>query len=130
MSFQQAQLDIETRFAVAFTSTVSVKYQNVNFRPTSGQTYAELQIFDTATIRASLGTPALHRTHGLIRVNIFTTLNSGTTTGRALADAAAAIFRDATFSGIVCRSPRVLNVGEAEGWWVTSMIVEFYRDES
>ena len=128
MSFKTAQLAIEARFAAAY-SCCPIKYENVDFVKVSGQTYCELNVIDVQTKRANVGSPALERNWGIIQARIFTPRNVGTATGRALADIAAGIFRDAQFSGITCFSPAVRNIGEVEGWWVTSMTSEFYRDE-
>jgi hypothetical protein len=129
MSFKDAQLAIETKFATAF-SGCPVKYENVDFQAGGEDTFCELIVVNTATRRASIGGPGLHREWGLIQARIFTPRNTGTVTGRDLADGAAGIFRDAQFSGITCLSPTVKNVGEVEGWWLTVMSVEFYRDET
>jgi hypothetical protein len=129
MSFKDAQLAIESRFAAAF-SCCPIKYENVDFVKADGEAYCELNVIDVQTKRASVGVPALERNWGIIQARIFTPRNIGTATGRALADAAAGIFRDAQFDGITCLSPAVRNIGEVEGWWLTSMTTEFYRDET
>jgi len=129
MSFATAQISIESRFAAAF-SGCPVKYENVDFVSQDGETYCELEVIDVSTQRANVGSPALERNWGIIRASIFTPRNIGTATGRALADAAAGIFRDVQFDGITCLSPAVRNIGEVEGWWLTSMTAEFYRDET
>lgn len=129
MSFSAAQLAIETRFNTNFTS-VDIKFDGVDYEATPGVTFAELKIINVDSRRADIGTTnPLHRTDGLIIVNIHTKQNIGTKTGTDLADAAAAIFRDASFSGITCRSPVVRNVGEVEKWYVVNMTCPFYRDE-
>ena len=130
MSFAAAQIAIESRFNTNFTAC-DIKFQNVGYRPVPGTSFAELFVIEIDNRRADIGTSTpLHRTTGLISVNIHTKLGIGTNTGRALADTAAAVFRDASFSGIICRSPLVLNVGEIESWYIVNMTCEFYRDEA
>jgi len=129
MSFADAQLAIETRFYTNFTSC-DIKYENVDYNPQPKRSYAELYIVEAENYRADIGTNnPLHRTIGIISVNVYTAKYIGSKTGRTLADAAAAVFRDASFSGITCRSPLVRNVGESGDWFVVNMTCEFYRDE-
>lgn len=129
MSFADAQLAIETRFYNNFTSC-PIKYENIGYNPQSDISYVELFVVETNSRRADIGTNnPLHRTDGAISVNVYTAKYIGTKTGRTLADTAAAIFRDASFSGIICMSPLVRNVGESGDWYVTNMTCEFYRDE-
>lgn len=129
MSFAQAQMDIETRFYQNFTAC-PVKYENVDYDPQPGTSYAEIYVVESDNRRADIGTNnPLHRTLGLISVNVYTKKFIGSKTGRTLADTAADVFRDASFSNITCRSPLVRNVGEVGDWFVVNMTCEFYRDE-
>jgi hypothetical protein len=128
MSFAAAQLAIEGRFATGFTHC-AIRWQNVAFNPGANQTFAEIQVIDGNAFRASIGPDALHRSTGVISVNIYSPENIGTLTGRVLADAAGDIFRDAIFSKITCRSPVVRNVGSVNGRNVTNMTVAFFRDQ-
>jgi hypothetical protein len=130
MSFADTQLAIETRFTTGFTSS-PIKYENVDYDPVPGTNYVELFVVETYNRRADIGTNnPLHRTSGAISVNVYTAKYIGTKTGRALADLAAAVFRDASFSGVICRSPLVRNVGESGDWYAINMTCEFYRDET
>lgn len=129
MSFADAQLAIESRFNDNFSSC-DIKFENVVYNPEPGQSYAEIYVIESENYRADIGTNnPLHRTMGIISVNVYTTRHIGSKTGRTLADAAAVVFRDASFSGITCRSALVRNVGESGDWFVVNMTCEFYRDE-
>jgi hypothetical protein len=129
MSFAQAQLDIESRFYSNFTAC-PVKYENVDYDPQPGVSYAEIYVVESDNRRSDIGTNnPLHRTDGIISVNVYTKKYIGSKTGRTLADTAAAVFRDAKFSGITCLSPLVRNVGESGDWFVVNMTCPFYRDE-
>jgi hypothetical protein len=127
MSFSAAQLAIENEFATNFTGC-AVKYENVEFDPTPNSSFAELIVSDTSSRNAAIG-QSLHRSTGVIIVNIHTSKGIGTVTGRDLADKAAAVFRNKTFSGITCRSPVVRNAGEVQEWFVVNMMCGFFRDE-
>ena len=129
MSFADSQLAIESRFYNNFTSC-PVKYENVDYDPQPGISYAEIYVVETGNNRADIGpNNPLHRTMGAISVNIYTAKYIGTKMGRTLADTAADVFRDISFLGITCRSPLVRNVGESGDWYVINMTCKFYRDE-
>jgi hypothetical protein len=129
MTFAAAQIAIEARFDTNFTACAK-KFENVNYEPKPDVNFAELHVVEADNRRVDIGTNnPLHRTYGTISVNIYTAKHIGSNTGRTLADTAAAVFRDASFSGITCRSPLVRNVGEIEDWYVINMSCEFFRDE-
>ena len=128
MTFADEQLAIESRFAANFTAC-SIKYQNVDFNPDEHDLYVDLQIKNGPAFLASIGPSPLHRSIGVISVNVFTRHNIGTKTGRVIADKAAAIFRLQSFSGITCEAANVTNMGEREGRYLVNMTVAFFRDE-
>jgi hypothetical protein len=139
MTAAAQNIAIESRFSANFTA-YPVKYENVDYDPTPGQAWVELLIEDTTVQRASVGTEdeALVRARGLISANIYLPQNTGTATGRAIADAIATIFRDVQFSGITCRQPVIKNIGSPmrsttqepkESWFVVNVTTPFYRDE-
>jgi len=128
MSYQAETIAIESRFASGFTACL-VKYSNVNFEPTAGTAWAELRVIVADSIRASIGDTNLHRNVGIISVNIFEPRGIGTAAGKLKADLAAAVFRSQSFSGITCRSPKVVEVGEVEEWYVINMSVPYFRDQ-
>lgn len=128
MSFEAAQIAIESRLAANFTA-YPIKWQNVVFDEETESIFVDLQVKEHDSERASLGPNPLHRSLGIISINVYVPENSGTATGRGIADDLAAIFRDASFSGIICRSPVVRNIGSYEGHYVINMSVPFHRDE-
>jgi len=129
MSYEAESIAIESRFATAFTGC-PVKYANVDYTPTKREIFAELHVIVADSMRASIGDTNLHRNVGIISVNIYVPLHTGTAEGKALADTAAAVFRSQSFNGITCRSPKVVEVGEVGEWYVINMSVPYYRDES
>lgn len=127
MTFKAANIAIESRFTSGFTAC-PVKYANVDYRPVAGVAWAELHVVVADSINAEIGS-GLHREVGIISVNIYDKRGFGTANAREKADLAAAVFRDAQFDGITCRSPKVVAVGEVEEWYVVNMSVPYYRDE-
>jgi hypothetical protein len=132
MTFKNEQRDIEQRFKDNWGSTTAVKYANVDFTPVPGESWVDINVVDGDQIPISLGGigATLHRNVGIISINVYTQLNIGTQTGKNLADTAATIFRGQTFSGIICRTVRITDLGETNGWYVHNVSIPFWRDET
>lgn len=131
MSESAAQIAIENRFYTTFTGVAQtyIKFANVEFSPPDKTDWVELDVIISDSVRAEIGGDSpLHRAAGLISVNVNVPKGTGTVPGKAIAERAAAIFRDASFSGITCHSPAITNVGEVDQWYVINMTVPFYRD--
>lgn len=128
MSYKNAHIAIENRLATNFTAC-TVTYENVKYNATADTTFAACRIVDSGSRRMDIGTNnPLHRSFGLISVNIHVPKNTGVAAGRNLADQVAAVFRDTSFSSVTCQSPVVRNVGEVEGWYVVNMTCPFFTD--
>jgi len=127
MTAKAETIAVESRFATNFTVCI-VKYANVRFTPTPEIAWADLRVIIADSINAEVG-GGLHRNAGIISVNIYEPINTGTAAGKNKADLAAAVFRDKQFSSITCRSPKITEVGEIDEWYVINMSVPFFRDE-
>jgi hypothetical protein len=130
MSFEAEAQVIEARFSTEWGSTTDIKWDNVDYVPTAGTSYATIEIHNSnANVAGFGGTDMMYRMRGLISINIYVALNSGTRAARVLTDAAAEIFRGVEFSGIVCSAPTIARVGQVEDWFVYNVTVPFYRNE-
>ena len=127
MTAKAETIAIESRFATNFT-VCPVKYSNVKYQPTARQAWADINIVIADSMKAEIG-GGLHRNAGIISVNIYEPVNTGTVFGKEKADLAAAVFRGQQFNGITCRSPKITEVGEIDEWYVINMNVPFFRDE-
>ena len=128
MTAKADSIAIESRFATGFTVCL-VKYSNVKFVPANRIAWAEIHVIIADSMNAEIGA-GRHRNIGIISVNIYEPINTGTAAGKEKADIAVAIFRDQQFNGITCRSPKIVQVGEVDEWYVINMSVPFYRDET
>ena len=128
MTAKVDNIAIEDRFATNFT-VCDVKYANVKFDPTARTAWAALEVIIVDSMNIEVGA-GRHRSIGIISVNIYEPINTGTAAGKEKAELAAAVFRDQQFSGITCRSPKIVEVGEIDEWYVINMSVPFYRDET
>jgi uncharacterized protein DUF4128 len=129
MSFANEAKAIEQRLATNWGTTTPIKNDNVNYSPVTGTAYIELQIHNAQGVRVTVGsTNPLYRYPGIISMNIFGPLNAGTRILKGYADSLADIFRGATFSGIICRTPKITRLGGVEGWFVYNVSIPFQRD--
>lgn len=130
MTFAASAQAIESRFATNWASRTPVRYDNVEYNPTPGTTWADLQIQDTNVFIAGItGTNNMHRSLGLISINIHSPIGEGTRTARGHADTAAAIFRDQIFSSVVCKSASITRVGPVGEWFVHNVTIPFHHDD-
>ena len=130
MGFEAEAAAIEGRFSTEWGSTTDINWYNVDYIPTAGTSYVTIEIHDSnANVAGFGGSDMMYRMRGLISINIFAALNSGTRAARVLADTAAAIFRGEEFSGIVCSAPTLARTGQVEDWFVYNVTVPFYRNE-
>jgi len=130
MSFEAEAAAIESRFSTEWGSTTDIKWDNVDYVPTDGTSYVTIEIHNSnANVAGFGGSNMMYRMRGLISINIFAALNSGTRAAKALADTAAEIFRGEEFSGIVCSAATIARTGQVEDWFIYNVTVPFYRNE-
>lgn len=114
-------------------TTTDVVYDNRSYIPDPNTSYVRLVISEGPSRQVSCGgTTNCHRIIGLINVSIFVPLGTGTRTIRQYADTIADFLRNKQFSSpyLVCRSPRIVRVGEVDGMYQMSVIVDFWCDVS
>ncbi|MBU0792218.1 MAG: DUF4128 domain-containing protein [Gammaproteobacteria bacterium] len=126
-TFQDIRQAIEVRMGANWTTTPIV-YENVSYTPTPATPFVRLLIEEVDSKQVCMSTTPCHRITGLIVVMIFVPVNTGTNTIRGYADTIAGIFRNADFSGIKCRSPRIVRVGDIGEWYQVSVFTDFWKD--
>ena len=126
-TFQDVRAAIEARFKTNWTATV-ISWDNVPYTPTPRTAFVRLIINDVDVYQASMGTTPCHRFIGIIHITIMVPVGTGTHVARGYADTAAAIFRNANFDGIQCRSPRVIRVGDVGEYYQMSILTNFWKD--
>lgn len=130
MSFEDERKAIEGRLEANWTTT-PIRYENVPFKETSAP-YVALFILNGEGQQASLGTPALRRWPGVIKVQVFVPRDTGTKLARTYADTIGAVFDRAQFSSgnsgtISCRIPSISHVGLANGWNQINVTIPYQR---
>ena len=130
-SFQDVRQYIESRFSDNWTDT-DISFDNVDYTPSPDTAFAHLIIedHDTRQITYNAKENATHRYEGWIIVFINVPLKGGTNTARGYADSVSDIFRNAQFSplDIVCRSTRIIRIGEVAGMFQYNVTTEFWVD--
>jgi len=128
MSYTAQNSAIRSRFNTNWTAT-TVKYDNADFTPPSNAAFVVLEIHNVDEMPVSIGNGVLYRSLGIISINIYVPLNTGTKILNQYCDAAALIFRGQQFSGVTCRGAKITRLGEIDGRFVANISMEFFRDE-
>lgn len=134
MGFAGVRAAVEQRFQSTWGSTSAVAYDNAPFdvpkQYRDRSPWVRLTILSGAGRRADLGqTVRHHRSVGVVVVQVFVVEDSGAETALSLADIAAAVFRDAQFSGMTFRTPQLERVGARDGWHQVNVVCPYQWDE-
>lgn len=139
MSFADERTAIENLFSTgwALTAHASVPIVYDNFDETfSGEAdpWIRLTIKPGDSAQISLGSSPYCRYAGVVTVQVFVRVNTGTVLIRTLAEAVANILRrEETLSGesgvISFTIPRLVNVGVENGWFQMNVITNYKRDK-
>ena len=127
-TFQDIREAIEARFSANYTST-AISWDNVPYTPSSETPFVRLLINETDSYQASMATTPCHRFIGLIHVMVMVPVGTGTNTARGYADTVAGIFRNANFSDITCKSPKIIRVGDVGEHFQYSVLIPFWKDD-
>jgi len=126
-AFQNIRQAIESRFLTNWTAT-DVSWDNIPYTPNANTAFVRLMIDEIDSFQASMATIPCHRIIGIIHILIMVPIGTGTHVARVYADDAAAIFRNANFDGIQCRSPRIVRVGDIGEYYQISTLINFWKD--
>lgn len=128
-TFQDIRAAIETRFNTNWTTT-DISWDNVKYTPDPEESFVRLIIDEVDAYQSAMGSIPCHRFTGIIHIMIMVPVGTGTNTARGYADAASDIFRNANFSGIQCRTPKIVRVGDVGEYYQISCLINFWKDEA
>ena len=132
MSYAAQNDAIRSRFYTNWSAT-PVKYDNADFVAPANAAFVVLEIHNAdeqpASYGGSTGNGVVYRSYGIISLNVYVPLNTGTTTLNTYCDTAAVVFRGQQFSGITCYGAKITRLGEIDGRFVANISIEFIRDE-
>lgn len=126
MSFAQERQSIENRFKDNWTAT-DVAYDNVPFNPPTDSEWVRLNILNGDSACRAINKRVRHT--GIISVQIFAPVGTGTQTSREYADTVYSIFNNLRFDDIVTDVPSIVTIADDKVWLQTNITVPYYRDE-
>ena len=126
MSFNNERLAIENRFKDRWVDT-DIAWENIAFDMPNNDEWVRLTILNGASgYRAING---LKRHTAIIVVQIFTPIDSGTSTIRKYADMVTSIFDGQKFSDVVCDVASIETVGADDTFHQVNVTIPYWRDE-
>ena len=143
MGFATHANTIRSRFAAqwpALRPGVPMAYDNAAFDPAvdavdgmgNPMPWVRLTVVPGDGFQASLGTPKVWRSTGVVSVQVFVPAGEGDGTANELADDAASIFRGTNDSGVTFRAPALTRVGldAAGAWYELNVATPYLSDQS
>jgi hypothetical protein len=107
---------------------IEVQYDNVQFKPRNHSYWVRASIREGESRSATLGA-TLHRTVGVVILQLFAPLDEGDGTLRDYADTFKAHFNSVDVSGVAFYVPSVNTIGRTKGWWQINVSCPFYVDD-
>jgi len=126
-SFQDIRTAVEARLSAKWTTT-AISWDNVPYTPIAETPFIRLLINEVSSQQISMATIPCHRIIGLIHIPIMVPVGTGTQVACGYADTLAGVFRNANFSSITCRSPKIVRVGDIGEHYQVSFLVDFWYD--
>lgn len=138
MSYTDEQKAIMGRLETGWGTTTPIAWPNAIYPPPADHAaspdkyddaaYIEPRVARQPAFNTDLGTDRRVRHPGLLTINVRTRLGEGDKEAMELADKAAALFRNVTFSGITFRAPTVRDFGRDDGMYLVQVDCPFWRD--
>ena len=125
MSFANERAEIENRLEANWLDTV-IDYDNVAFDQPNNSPWIRLTILNGATVYRAL--QYKKRYNGIINVQIFVPIKSGTSIARQYADTVCSIFDSAKFDSVYCDVASVTIVGADAKWYQINVDTPYWRD--
>ncbi len=114
-----------------------VAYDNIAFDPAVDAVdafgnpvpWVRLTLIPGDGFQASLGTPKVWRSTGVVSVQIFVPVGQGDGTARELADDAAGVFRGQLVEGVTFRAPSLTRIGPEGAWYQINVATPYQSDD-
>lgn len=132
-TFDAAAGILRERLADNF-SAYPIAWPNADFTPpvdgsSTQRPYIAFHALEGEAFRVGgTGRTSTYRHPGIVRIQIFTPLNTGDGLSREIADTLATIFRKFDQEGVRCLAPYYSTVGRDAGMWLATMTVPFQYD--
>ena len=126
MSFVNERTSIENRLETLWNTT-AIHWDNVSFTEPASKTWIKCNILNASSTYRAIDSKKKHI--GLIILQIFVPINSGTAVVRGYADSLAAIFENQNFDDVVCGIASIEKVGINTVSYQINVKIPYRRDE-
>ncbi len=126
MSFASERTNIEGRFNTNWTTT-TIAWGNADFDTPNNTSWVRFNILNGSSAYRAIN--GLKRHTGVISIQIFAPVNSGTHTIRGYADTISAIFDGVSFNDVVCDVASIITIGADDKFHQINVNVPYWRDE-
>jgi len=125
MSFANERTEIENRLESLWLGT-PIDYDNITFNQPNNSSWIRLNILNGATEYRAL--QYKKRYNGIINVQIFVPVKTGTSIARDYADTVCSIFDSQVFDSVSCDVASVTIVGADAKWYQINVDTPYWRD--
>tara|TARA_R110000824_G_scaffold66023_4_gene171613 strand:+ start:1388 stop:1768 length:381 start_codon:yes stop_codon:yes gene_type:complete len=125
MSFADERVEIQDRLEVNWIQT-PIQWDNISFKQPNNSPWIRLNIINGATEYRAL--QYKKRYNGIINVQIFVPIKTGTTVAREYADSICSIFDSVNFETVSCDVATVTIVGSDAKWYQINVDTPYWRD--
>ena len=125
MSFADERTEIENRLESLWLGT-PIDYDNITFNQPNNSSWIRLNILNGATEYRAL--QYKKRYNGIINVQIFVPVKTGTSIARDYADTVCSIFDSQVFDSVSCDVASVTIVGADAKWYQINVDTPYWRD--
>lgn len=130
MSMQIAYIELRTRYLNGWAYPIT-QFPNETFKkPEPSVTWARFHITDGDEEQLDIGSVVKSfRKRGILSIQLFAPLNTGSVDILAKADTLAAVFRNWCGATVTCRGASITNVGSDNfGWYQVNVSIPFHTD--
>ena len=125
MSFENERTEIENRLQANWIDT-PVSWENITFSEPNNSAWIRLNILNGATEYRAINYKK--RYNGIINVQIFVPIKTGTTVARQYSDIICSLFDSVIFDTVVCDTSSVTIVGSDTKWYQINVDTPYWRD--
>ncbi len=126
MSFESERLLIENQLKEYWNQT-TISWGNIAFKIPSNEPWIRLNIVNGGSSYIALG--GIKRHSGVIMVQIFTPINTGTDAARKYADMIVSIYDSKKLGNVICDAASIQILGATDVWYQVNVTIPYWRDE-
>ncbi len=126
MSFAAERTNIEGRFNTNWATT-TIAWGNADFDTPNNAEWVRFSILNGNSSYRAFNKAKRHT--GVINIQIFAPVNSGTHTIRGYADTISTIFDGVEFDDVICDMASIETIGTADRWHQINVNIPYWRNE-